>query len=533
MVDHIIITGEEVRLVDEQLENILVSKYFKPAKQLQRFLKYIVEQTVTGEAKRLKQYTIGVEALSFAEDFDPEENPAVRILGSRVRKRLDEYYEDAENNDELIISIPKGSYIPEFKKNTHVKNNTNENSDTSCGPILALVSFSDKTQSNTTNRVLSQVTDTLGTELSRFLAIQLVVCNPYADKEQSHLVEAEMKSTHRADYVLAFFLQSFDGDEKKYRLIYRLSLVDTGEIIWSENYVITGKPLIEQKYIIGKVTATVADHLQGMMHTHWSRKLLENVDKIPTCNEVLVYFRYFTDRLEKKSFAKAVNTSLEALNRNPNDVIANIMYAAYCRREYVFNYGVIESSLEKGKEYIETAIRLSPNSHEARYVHGLILFCQNDWERSVEEFELTRSISKHNIVTEFGIGFHFCKMNQWDKGLPLVNKAMLLSTNYPSIYHFVPYLDFYRQEKYEQALYEARKIITPGIVYAPLARCVSYAQLGKMEEAEKEFHEVLQRYPQFMETGRIHLSRFLGTETLTEKVWDGVLKVSNALNGLS
>ncbi len=120
-------------------------------------------------------------------------------------------------------------------------------------------------------------------------------------------------------------------------------------------------------------------------------------------------------------------------------------------------------------------------------------------------------------------------MNQWDKGLHLVSEAMSLSSNYPSYYHVVPFLDFYRQGKYQQALYEAKKIITPVLVHGSLARCISYAQLGEQEEAEKEFQKVLERYPKFMEKGRMHLSRVLGTESLVEKIWDGVLKVSNKL----
>ena len=121
-------------------------------------------------------------------------------------------------------------------------------------------------------------------------------------------------------------------------------------------------------------------------------------------------------------------------------------------------------------------------------------------------------------------------MDQWDKGLPLVNKAMLLSTNYPSYYHLVPFLDFYRQGKFEQALYEAQKITIPNLVHGTLARCISYVQLGEMKEAQKEFQEILNRCPKFMQKGQLQITRYLGTKTLADKVWDGVLKVSNSLN---
>lgn len=517
---------EEIRLVENQLKKVLASKYFKSAKKMQCFLKYVVDKTIAGEERALKQYTIGVDALLFSDDFNPDENPAVRIMGGRVRERLQQYYETDRADDQIVISIPKGGYIPEFKKNTDIKKTINQNLHVSHGPTLALTSFSDRTQNSDTNRLLLQCSDTLATELSRFLCLKLVVCNPFGDKEQSHLAEIEIKSSSRAEYILALFFQKMDSDEVKYRLVYRLVLVNTGEVLWSENYVITGDPINEQKYIIGKITATVADHLQGMMHTHWSRNLLVNLNTIPDDVKVLVYFRNYTDNFTRDSFEKAVNACLEALERNPNDIVANLIYAAFCRREYVYGRGLIESPLKKGKKSIETALRLSPNSHEVRFVNGLLLFCQNDWERSIEEFELARSISKNNIVVEFGIGFHLCKMNQWDKGLELVNNAMLLSTNYPSYYHMVPCLDFYRQEKYVQALHEARKITMPGLVHGILARCICYTQLGELDKAEKELQEIINRCPNFMQKGRAQVRRYLGEKTISDKVWDGILKVS-------
>ena len=45
------ITGEEIRLVENQLKSILASNYFKSPKQMQRFQKYIVEQTAAGEVQ--------------------------------------------------------------------------------------------------------------------------------------------------------------------------------------------------------------------------------------------------------------------------------------------------------------------------------------------------------------------------------------------------------------------------------------------------------------------------------------------------
>lgn len=528
MVDNPLITpssinDEDLQLIKIQLKRILESKNFKSTKQLKCFLKYVIEKAIAGEDKYIKQYTIGVEALSLGNDFDPNNSPTVRITGGRVRDRLKEYYYKDGRNDELIISIPKGTYIPEFKRNPHKKNKSNTNHEISRGPTLALASFSDATQDTASNRLLFQITDNIATEISRFLILQLVVYNPYADKERSHFIETEMKSTQRADYILALFLQQLS--KNKYQLIYRLIFVDTGETLWSESYTVTELPINEQDHIVGEMVSKVTEVQQGILPNHWSRRLLENKQTIPECHQVLAYVRYYIDNLDRSAFAKAVKFCLKALNRNSNDVIANVVYAAYCKEEYVYRYGVIESPLKVGRQCAETAVRLNPNSHEAHFFLAQIMYRQKDWKHSKEEFEIARSITKNNIPIEYCTGFHLCMMNKWEEGLPLVKKAMAISSSNP-LYHLIPFFDFYRQGKYTEALYEAKKITVCGLIHGPLTRCIAYTQLGEHIKAKKEFEEILRRYPNFMDTGQKYLQRFLGTDILTERIWDGIIKVT-------
>ena len=520
------ITDEETQLVKNQLKRILQSKQFKSAKKLQSFLKYIVDKTVAGEEQVIKQYTIGIEALSLADNFDPESNPAIRIMGGRIRQRLEEFYDDTGSKDELIIKMPKGSYIPEFHIVTPTKNTTVEEDGDSRGPKLALVSFSDKTQSTTSNRLLFQITDNIATELSRFMFSKLVVYNPYADKDQSYLIEKEMRDNHEIDYALALYLQQLP--KNKYKVLYRLIEVSTNEVLWSEKFTLNDEQeLGEHNKKLATITTAVADLHQGALHTHWSRKLLEKEESIPEQYQVLAYYRHFNDYFNRRALIKGVESCSQALERNPNDVIANIVLSFYCRREYVYTYHVIDSPRELGKKCAETAVRLNLNSHEAHYALAQILFCLNEWELCMDELNMTRNISPYHATIEYGCGFHFCMMGKWEDGMALVTRAMSLSTSYPTWYHLAPFLNYYRQEKYTEALSEAKKINAPGILHGPLARCVAFAQLGDIKKAKTEFTEVLNRYPLFVENGKKMLTRFFGTESLAEKIWEGVIKASN------
>src|SRR6185503_15955263 len=51
-----------------------------------------------------------------AVDFAGASNPIVRVDARRLRDKLREYYADAAA-DPIVISLPKGSYVPAFALN--------------------------------------------------------------------------------------------------------------------------------------------------------------------------------------------------------------------------------------------------------------------------------------------------------------------------------------------------------------------------------------------------------------------------------
>ena len=75
--------------VENQLERVLSSSVFKRAERSSALLRFVVEQTLNGGADRLKEYTLGAEALGRGESFDPRADPVVRAEASRLRGRLE------------------------------------------------------------------------------------------------------------------------------------------------------------------------------------------------------------------------------------------------------------------------------------------------------------------------------------------------------------------------------------------------------------------------------------------------------------
>src|SRR5215831_887916 len=106
-------TPDDVRA---ELERVLASGSFASTSRLSRFLRFVVERTLAGEAERLKEYVIGVEVFDRDERYDPRVDSIVRVEAGRLRAKLEEYYRGAGRDDAIAIKLQKGSYAPEFER---------------------------------------------------------------------------------------------------------------------------------------------------------------------------------------------------------------------------------------------------------------------------------------------------------------------------------------------------------------------------------------------------------------------------------
>jgi TolB-like protein/Tfp pilus assembly protein PilF len=83
--------------------------------RLCQFLDFVVNHTLDGHAEDLKEYAIGVEVFDKGADFDPRMDSAVRVDARRLRAKLDEYYAGEGAADPIVITMPKGAYVPVFQ----------------------------------------------------------------------------------------------------------------------------------------------------------------------------------------------------------------------------------------------------------------------------------------------------------------------------------------------------------------------------------------------------------------------------------
>ena len=99
-----------------ELERILASEVFSRSQQLRRFLTFIVDTRLAGQGESLKESVLAHELYGKGTDFDGGVDPVVRVDARRLRDKLREYYEG--RSDPVVISLPKGTYVPVFETNS-------------------------------------------------------------------------------------------------------------------------------------------------------------------------------------------------------------------------------------------------------------------------------------------------------------------------------------------------------------------------------------------------------------------------------
>jgi hypothetical protein len=101
-------------MIRAQLDLLVRDDVFRSSKRSVAFLKYVVEQTLSGSADQIKERTIGVEVFGRDPSYDTNADHIVRTAATELRKRLATYYVDEKHRSELRMGLVPGSYVPRF-----------------------------------------------------------------------------------------------------------------------------------------------------------------------------------------------------------------------------------------------------------------------------------------------------------------------------------------------------------------------------------------------------------------------------------
>lgn len=109
--DFVLLKDERWNLV----RRIASSPHFAKATQPRDILLYITQRYLTEGVTSISELDIARNVLQRRSDFDPTDDSIVRVQISHIRKKLEAYYAAEGREEEILITIPRGGYVPKYE----------------------------------------------------------------------------------------------------------------------------------------------------------------------------------------------------------------------------------------------------------------------------------------------------------------------------------------------------------------------------------------------------------------------------------
>jgi hypothetical protein len=97
------------------VERIAQSQHMKTSQRLCQFLYYVSECAIRGVAEEATEQQIGIRVFGRSPGYNSSEDSIVRTHARLLRQKLESYYAKEGAEEEIVVEIPKGHYLPTFR----------------------------------------------------------------------------------------------------------------------------------------------------------------------------------------------------------------------------------------------------------------------------------------------------------------------------------------------------------------------------------------------------------------------------------
>ena len=518
-------------LVRKELSQILNFGEISNAPILSKFLQFITDKKLLGQEDEIKEYTIGVKALGKPSDFNPQLDAYVRIHAGRLRQVINRYYLGPGMNDELIINIPKGSYIPVFhlrdlqaepgmiSGETHSQTKPTNGTNPSNGfgkPILAVLPFHNLSAENSKDYFVAGIGEQLSTDLARFQ--NLSVISYYSTyKYDSALKDLqEMKKTVAIDYVLTGSVRFIN---ESVRLNVQLVLAETGEIVFTENYSrhLTPENIFDiQEEIVTEVLNMIADD-NGIIIMHKAHaSSFSKTENLSVQEAIYKYFDFVSD-YDFEKFESAIGALEKAVDAEPNNALASALLAGLYTDSYITKTDQDDFLLKKATDLAHAAVRSDPQCQHAQKVLAWVLLLANKKNNSIEAIEqcIRLNPKASTIVSTMALAY-ICN-GEYTQAFRWLLETIHLSPIVPGSAKLSFAIYYFYTEDYSESLKWLERSAPLDTPFIKLFRLSLFGKMNRLKSSNIS-KEILDLKPQALNI----INRFIMDQQLKIEVIDGL-----------
>ncbi|MDD3580397.1 MAG: hypothetical protein PHW74_05170 [Desulfobacca sp.] len=523
---HTIPTEESIR---QQLEKILISPQFVKSLNLQNFLRFIVEKTLAGEGAEIKGYTVATEVLGRKADFDPNLDPIVRIMASRLRRALEQYYQGQGASDAVVINVPLGAYLPVFCSSFRQEDAGEVTPEIlqeriwalPSGPSVAVMPLRNLTGDHKQEYFNDGLAEELTSELARYqdlrvIAYQSTLC--WKGKEH------DVREVGR-DLNVRFLVE---GSVRKAARTVKIAInvIDTlnGLRLWGEQYhrELRADSLIAlQEEIAQRVAAKIGSEY-GIIPRNLSKESRKKPPESLDTYDAFLRFYHHVTVLTSETFEEALRVLEEAVTREPECGLAWSLLAHLYSMNHTLQFSPLKTPLEKALVFARKGVSLDSQNQQVRATMANLHFRYNERDLFLLEVEKAMALNPNSPLLIGYLGWLLALYGEWEQGLAILEKGMELNPHFPGWFRMARFFYYYLQDGCEEAYQEALGFQMPQFFWDPLLRAAVLGRLGREPEAAQALAELLHLKPDFPTAGRFLISCYAKFPYLVEGLLDGL-----------
>jgi len=539
--------------VRAQLDRLLASPDLDAPARARRFLRYVVEETLAGRADRIKAYTIGTEVFERSSDFDAQGDPVVRIEAGRLRRALERYYLSDGRSDPVVVTIPKGAYVPHFAWRTPhaaddaipvaaptwtaaaappwrrnwalwlgaaavvaaflaglalwgmlrggVSGPPLASAPSPLGkPTLVVMPFENLGEPPAVRIYADGLTEEVLSQLARFKEITVL------GRETSRIIPPGADAARiRHELGVRYVLEgSVRAAAHRLRITGRLLDAGTGTVLWSQTYDedLQVRDLFTiQDDVARKVATAVAQPYGIIQRADQTRAGSRPPDDLEAYACTLRFYDYRA-ALSEESHA-AIRTCLErTVALHPNFATAWAMLSVLYLDEDRFGFNPSTESataIEHSLDAARRAIRLDPENVRALQSLMMALFFAQKPAEALEVGERAVALNPNDTELLGEFGTRLGQAGAWQRGAELLEQALARNPGHSGYYSGTLAVYAYMQRDYVRAESLIRQAALEKFPLYHFVAAVIYAQLGKMQEAANARDEFLRMRPTIFE----------------------------------
>lgn len=511
--------------VKKELDRILASKSFVRSPILSRFLRFIVEKVLEGEENQIKEYTVGTAVLFKPQNFNPQADPSVRIHAIRLRKLLEDYYNDVHWNGSVRIFLQKGSYAPVFSAGGRPTSielpSGSQNSMFSEGWMdesICVIPFSGLFEDPAPDFSIDGFCGFLSQRLSLFQDIAVKSYFSVSSYiENGGTIEQVGQDLNVTYYLTGSIRISNDQTIVSVQLIHAKS----NAFIWSHDFNATGAEgsLADVlNKIVNDIVVSLAGY-SGVVHNH----LLLNGSRATALSNTqaksVFWFYHYLTRQNEEVFREALNQLEQTVLEDSNSSLCWSVLAMLYVDSIFFNYDAhCEDPLNRAQEYVNRALEIDPDCQHGNITLGWINIFLKNKELAYTALEKAYEINPNASYFTAACSLGMALLGEYDRSKEFLEKAIPMNPlpywwlNLPFIFGKL------KNGEYETMLFQARKVGTPAGIQEHILEMIALYYLNDKVGLEQLIRKYIKKYPNGIEHALVSWPMILFDQELIDKI---------------